>query len=80
MHILVSNLPADVSEERLQEVFAKAGLNATIKLNREGDASKVTAVVESPDMDRPAADRLAARINGMQYEGHKLSAYVPLFM
>ncbi len=80
MHILVSNLPAEVTEEGLQEAFAKAGLNATVMLSREGDASKVTAIVESADMDRPAADRLAARINGMLYEGHKLSAYVPLFL
>jgi hypothetical protein len=80
MHILVSNLPPDVTEERLQAAFAEAGLKVTVKLNREGDPDKVTAIVESPDMDRPSADRLAARIRGMQYDGHTLNAYVPLFM
>ena len=80
MHILISNLPPTVTEEQLHQALADAGLEATVKLTREGDQDKVTAIVSSPEMDRPSADRLAAHINKLQMEGRTLRAYVPLFM
>lgn len=79
--ILIGNLPPDVTVEEIEQVASEAGATApTVKLNREGNSNKVTAVLELPNIERVAADKLAASINGRSYRDRTLSAYVPLFM
>jgi molybdopterin biosynthesis enzyme len=79
--ILVGNLPPDITVEEIEQVARDGGAQApAVTLNREGDAEKVAAVLELPNIDRAAADRIAARINGSRYRGRTLSAYVPLFL
>jgi hypothetical protein len=54
--------------------------NVQVTLNKEGDPNKVTAIIQLPGVERVAADQIAQRIDGMEYEGRYLKAFVPLFM
>ncbi|MCG6940844.1 MAG: hypothetical protein LJE69_06305 [Thiohalocapsa sp.] len=79
--ILIGNLPPDVTVEEIEQVARDGGAEApAVTLNREGNADKVAAVLELANIDRAAADRIAARINGTRYRERTLSAYVPLFL
>ncbi len=79
--IIVSNLPSDVGVEEIRSLLTEAGAEQVgVTLNNEGDADLVTAVLVLADIDRAAADRIAARINGARYRDRTLAAYVPLFM
>ncbi len=79
--ILIGNLPPDITVEEIEQVARDGGAEApSVTLNREGDADKVAAVLQLPNIDRAAADRIAASINGARYRDRTLSAYVPLFM
>lgn len=78
--ILIGNLPPDVTVEEIEQVARDGGAKAPrVQLNREGDPDKVAAVLELPNIDRVAADRIATRINGTRYRERTLTAYVPLF-
>jgi hypothetical protein len=79
LHILVGNLPPDVSEDEIQEALADLGFELTVRLFREGSAERVTAQLTFAGMTRGVAEKLAARLNGRQYRGRVLKAYVPLF-
>jgi hypothetical protein len=78
--LLIGNLPPEVTEDEIKALMAEAGAEGIdVSINREGDASKGTAVLLLPDTDRAALDRIANDINGMQFRGRTLTAYVPLF-
>ena len=78
--LLIGNLPPEVTEDEIKTLLAEAGAEGVeVSINREGDASKGTAVLVMPGLDRPALDRIANDINGMPFRGRTLSAYVPLF-
>ena len=80
LRILIGNLPPDETEEEIEAVAREGGAPAPkVTLSRRGDASKVAAVLELPSIDRAAADKIAARINGSRYLDRALTAYVPLF-
>jgi hypothetical protein len=80
LRILVGNLPPEVTVEEIETVAREGGATAPkVRLNREGDAQKVVAVLELPNIDRAAADKIAAKINGSRYRDRTLTAYVPLF-
>ena len=79
--LIVGNLPADVTVEEIAGVLGEAGVeNPVITLNKEGNPDKIAAVLVIEDADRATMDRIAKRVNGMQYRGRTLTAYVPLFM
>ncbi len=79
--ILIGNLPPDVTVEELEQVAREAGAEAPrVTLSHEGDQDKVGAVLELPNLDRVAADKIANQINGSRYKDRALTAYVPLFM
>lgn len=78
--VVVNNLPPETTADELKAAFAERGIEVEIILHHEGNPDKVTAIVELPDMDRVTADRLAQRIDGMEYKGRQLKAYVPLFL
>ncbi|WP_295392223.1 hypothetical protein [uncultured Thiodictyon sp.] len=80
MHIVIANLPPEITAEGIQARMRALGTNAQITLNHEGDPSKVTAIIDSAGLERTAADQIAWRINGAIYQGRRLHAYVPLFM
>lgn len=80
MHIVIANLPPEVTPEGVQARLARMGINTEVILSREGDPHKVTAVVAADELDRPAADEIASKIDGVFYRGRRLQAYVPLFM
>lgn len=79
--IMIGNLPQDVTVEEITRVLEDAGIERLqLTLNNEGDATRVTAVLDLADADRPTADRIATRINGTRYRERTLTAYVPLFL
>jgi hypothetical protein len=80
MHIVIANLPPEVTAERIKTRLGELGVTAEITLNNEGDPAKVTAIIESEGLERPAADQIALRIDGSIFHGRRLHAYVPLFM
>lgn len=78
--VLVGNLPPEVHEDDLQDAFEGLGYELDIKLVREGDENRVTAVVRFDGMTRNVAEQLVERIKGRVWQGRTLNAYVPLFM
>jgi hypothetical protein len=79
--VLIGNLSPAVTDEEIEQVARDGGAKALqVRLNREGDADKVAAVPELPNLDHAAADRIARRINGLRFRERTLTAYVPLFM
>lgn len=80
MHIIIANLPPEVTPEGVQARLARMGISTAVTLNREGDPHKVTAVIAADALERPAAGEIAAKIDGVFYHGRRLQAYVPLFM
>ena len=80
MHIVIANLPPGVTPEGVKARFEELGVVGEITINREGDPGKVTAIIESDDLERVAADQIAYRIDGSLYHGRRLQSYVPLFL
>lgn len=78
--VLVGNLPPDVHEDDLHDAFEGLGYELDIKLVREGNEERVTAVVRFDGITRGVAEQLAQQINGRISKGRELKAYVPLFM
>lgn len=78
--VLVGNLPPEVHEDDLHDAFEGLGYELNVKLVREGDEQRVTAIVRFDGMTRGAAEQLAEKINGRIAQGRELRAYVPLFM
>lgn len=75
MHIVVGNLPDDVTEDGIREALKAFAPVESIKLVKESGTP--SAVIEM-EMSRPAADALAKRIHGRIYQGRDLRAWVPL--
>ena len=78
--VLVGNLPPEVHEDDLYDALEGLGYELNVKLVREGDEERVTAIVRFDGMTRGAAEQLAKKINGRIAKGRELRAYVPLFM
>ena len=75
MHIVVGNLPDDVTEDGIREALKAFAPVESIKLVKESGTP--SAIIEM-EMSRPAADALAKRIHGRIYQGRDLRAWVPL--
>ncbi len=74
MNVMISNLPGDVTEEEIEEILKEHGVPVSgLTLNNEGDADRVTAVVEL-DTDHAGAKALASMVNGKFWKGRTLSA------
>jgi hypothetical protein len=80
LRVVVGNFPPETTAEELQAAFAEQEINVQVTLNKEGDPNKVTAIIQLPGVERVAADQIAQRIDGMEYKGRYLKAFVPLFM
>jgi RNA recognition motif-containing protein len=75
MRIVVANLPDDVSEDGIREALSPFAPVDKIKLAKESGTP--SAVIEM-EMTREKAEALAQRINGRQYQGRALRAWVPV--
>jgi RNA recognition motif-containing protein len=77
--ILISNLPPDVTEQELKELFASRGNESVldVELDKEGNPDKVAAKVHM-DIDSATARIMADKVEGVIFKGRKLSFYVPL--
>jgi hypothetical protein len=74
MNVLISNLPGDVTEAEILEILKEHGVPVTeLKLNNEGNADQMTAVVEL-DTDHAGAKALASMVHGKFWKGRTLSA------
>jgi hypothetical protein len=74
MRIMIGNLPADATEEGVQEALAAFGPVESVKLITEGGAP--TAMIET-DMGQLQAEALCRRIQGRIFKGKPLNAWVP---
>ena len=80
MYIVIANLPPDVSPNDVKDRFSDQGIDGRVTFNRDGDSSRVTAILKFDHLQRVAAEQMAQRINGMFYMGRRLESYVPLFL
>jgi hypothetical protein len=76
MHILVGNLPPDITVEDIQDALADLDFDIEVTLS-PGD--RTTAQITFAGMTRTAAEGLAEQINGRFWRERTLQAYVPLF-
>jgi RNA recognition motif-containing protein len=74
MHIVIGNLPDDVSEDGIREALSSFAQADKIRLAKE--TGTPTALIDV-DMSRAQAESLAKRINGRSYQGRLLRAWVP---
>jgi hypothetical protein len=74
MKIVIANLPDAISEEGIREALRPFAPADKIKLVKESGTP--SAVIEM-EMSRAQAEALAKRINGRNYEGRELRAWVP---
>jgi len=75
MHIVIGNLPDDVSEEGIREALSPFAPVDKIKLLKESGTP--SALIDT-ELTRADAEALANRINGRIYQGRELRAWVPL--
>jgi RNA recognition motif-containing protein len=77
--ILITNLPPDVTEQELRELFASRGNDAIleVELEKEGNPDKLTAKVHM-DIDSETARIMADKNQGIIFKGRKIDFYVPL--
>ena len=74
VHIVVGNLPDDVTEEGIREALSAFAAADDIRLANESGTPSALIDVR---MSKPQAEALAARINGRSYQGRVLRAWVP---
>ncbi len=76
MHILVGNLPPDITAEDIEDALSDLEFDIQVKLS-PGD--RATAQITFQGMTRGVAEELATLINGRFWRERTLEAYVPLF-
>jgi hypothetical protein len=76
MRILIENLPRDVSEDEICEALRPFAPVEHISLIRAGN---VPAALIEMEMTRVQAQALALKIDGHQYRGQRLHAWVPVW-
>lgn len=74
MRIVIANLPDDVTEDAVREALGAFAPVEKIKLVKESGTPSVLIEME---MTRAEAEAVAKRINGRNYEGRQLRAWVP---
>jgi RNA recognition motif-containing protein len=74
VHIVIGNLPDDVTEEGIREALSSFAQADKIRLVNESGTP--TALIDV-EMSRAQAESLAHRINGRSYQGRLLRAWVP---
>jgi RNA recognition motif-containing protein len=74
VHIVIGNLPDDVTEEGIREALSSFAEADKIRLANESGTP--TALIDV-DLSRAQAESLAKRINWRSYQGRVLRAWVP---
>lgn len=74
VHIVIGNLPDDVTEDGIREALSSFAAADKIRLADESGTPTALIDVES---SRAQAESLARRINGRSYQGRVLRAWVP---
>jgi len=78
MKIYLSQLPAKVTEERIQQALEKFFPVHKIEIYREGSDQVATACVDVV-ADRMSAEQVTNRIHGLVIDGQEIVATVPVF-
>jgi len=74
VHIVIGNLPDDVTEDGIREALSSFATADKIRLANESGTPTALIDVET---SREHAEALAKRINGRSYHGRVLRAWVP---
>ena len=74
IHIVIGNLPDDVTEEGIREALSSFAQANKIRL---GNESGTPTPLIDVGISRAQAESLAQRINGRSYQGRVLRAWVP---
>lgn len=75
--LLIGNLPPDVTEEQITELFEEVGARIQV-LKLSGESDSVTATV-SLDVDERTAQVMVDRARKSYFEDRELSFYIPKF-
>lgn len=78
MKILLTQLPARVTEEGIKGALEKFFPVHKVEIFREGNDQLVTASVDVI-ADRMSADQVVKRIHGLLIDGQEIHASVPVF-
>lgn len=74
VHIVIGNLPDDVTEDGIREALRSFATADKIRL---ADQSGTPTALIDIDGSHAQAESLARRINGRSYQGRLLRAWVP---
>lgn len=72
--LVFSNLPAEITEEELEEVFKETGPSDRTSVKLMKESGEVSAWVGVP-WSSSVAGEVAKKINGRLWRGHELHVY-----
>ncbi len=75
--LLIGNLPPDVTDAEIIELFADAGVKVVV-LNLAGESDSITATVNL-NVDQRTAQVMVDRAKNTYFKERKLSYYIPGF-
>ncbi|HSS63032.1 MAG TPA: RNA-binding protein [Gammaproteobacteria bacterium] len=79
MKMHLSNLPAGTDESDVRSLVEQYGEVDSIELLGESDSDNLESLVALREQDRAVVDKLAEKINGLNWKGTKIRAKVLLF-
>jgi len=75
--LLISNLPPDVTDQQISELFEEAGAKIEV-LKLSGESDSITATV-SLNVDERTAQVMVDRSRKNYFEDREISFYIPKF-
>lgn len=75
--LLISNLPPDVTDQQITELFEEAGAKIEV-LKLSGESDSITATV-SLNVDERTAQVMVDRSRKNYFEDREISFYIPKF-
>ncbi len=75
--LLIGNLPPDVTDAEITELFADAGVGVEV-LKLAGESDSITATVNL-NVDKRTAQVMVDRSKNTYFKERKLSYYIPKF-
>ena len=75
--LLISNLPPDVTDQQIAELFEEAGAKVEV-LKLSGESDSITATV-SLNVDERTAQVMVDRSRKNYFEDREISFYIPKF-
>lgn len=79
MKINLSNLPENVGESDIKSLVEDYGEVDAVELLGDSDSDNLESIVTLKEEDRVVVDKLAEKLNGLNWKGAKIGARVLLF-